>query len=38
MEYKKIKKEDFDKLQKLFPGTYEMWIKYREKRLKELDK
>ena len=34
---RKIKIEEIDKLQDLFPGNNELWLKYREKRMKELE-
>lgn len=35
--FRKITKEEFDKLHNLFPGDEQMWSKYRDKRLKEFD-
>ena len=35
MNYKKIKKEEFEKLKKLFPDNEEIWQKYRIKRLQQ---
>ncbi len=35
--FRKIEKEEFDKLHALFPDGEEMWAYYREMRLKELD-
>jgi len=37
MKYKKINKEEFEKLQELFPNNQEMWQKYKNKRLKQFD-
>lgn len=37
MNFKKIKIEEFDKLKILFPSNEELWIKYKEKRLKQLE-
>ena len=37
MEFKKIKIEEFEKLKKLFPDNEEMWIKYKKKRLQQLE-
>lgn len=36
--FRKIKKEEFDRLHDLFPDTEEMWLKYREMRMKEFDR
>lgn len=38
MKFRKIKKEEFDKLKNLFPGNEEMWIKYKKKRLNQFEK
>ncbi len=38
MNYKKIKKEEFEKLKKLFPDNEEIWQKYRKQRLEQFDK
>lgn len=35
---RKIAKNDFDKLHDLFPDDEQMWLKYRDMRLKEFDK
>lgn len=37
MNYRKIRKEEFDKLKNLFPGDEKLWNKYKIKRLKEFD-
>lgn len=36
MKYRKIKAEEFERLNKLFPDNEKMWIKYKQKRLKQL--
>ena len=33
INFRKIKKEEFDKLKSLFPGDEELWIKYKKKRM-----
>ena len=38
MEFRKVKIEEFEKLKKLFPNNEEMWIKYKKKRLQQLQK
>ena len=38
MEFRKIKKEEFEKLKRLFPDNEYMWIKYKKKRLKQFEK
>ena len=38
MKYRKIKKEEFEKLKRLFPDNEEMWIKYKKKRLEQFEK
>lgn len=38
MEFRKIKVEEFEKLKNLFPDSKEMWIKYKNKRLKQFEK
>lgn len=38
MNFRKINKEEFEKLKRLFPGNEKMWIKYMEMRLQEFDK
>ena len=38
MNYKKIKKEEFERLKKLFPDNEEMWQKYRKQRLEQFNK
>ena len=38
MNFRKINKEEFEKLKRLFPGNEKMWIKYLEMRLQEFDK
>lgn len=38
MEFRKIKVEEFEKLKELFPDSKEMWIKYKNKRLKQFEK
>lgn len=38
MEFRKIKIEEFEKLKELFPDSEEMWIKYKNKRLKQFEK
>jgi len=38
MKFRKIEKEEFDKLKRLFPSNDEMWIKYRERRLELFEK
>ena len=38
MEFRKIKKEEFEKLKILFPDNNEMWIKYKKKRLEQFEK
>lgn len=37
MKYRKIRKEEFDKLKNLFPDDEEMWNRYKAKRLKQFD-
>lgn len=37
MKIRKIIKEEFIKLKELFPGKEELWIKYKEQRLKQFD-
>ena len=37
MIIRKVLKEEFIKLKDLFPGNEELWIKYKEQRLKQLD-
>lgn len=37
MNYKKIKKEEFKKLRKLFPDNENMWQKYKKQRLGQFD-
>ena len=37
MIIRKILKEEFIKLKDLFPGNEELWIKYKEQRLKQFD-
>lgn len=37
MNYTKISKEEFEKLNSLFPSNEEMWSKYKEKRLKQFE-
>jgi len=37
MIIRKILKEEFIKLKELFPGNEELWIKYKEQRLKQFD-
>lgn len=36
--FRKITKGEFDRLHDLFPGNEQMWLKYRDMRLKEFDK
>lgn len=36
--FRKIKKDEFDKLYHLFPDDETMWLKYRNKRFKEFDR
>ena len=38
MKYRKIKKEEFEKLKRLFPDNEDMWIKYKKKRLEQFEK
>ena len=38
MEFRKIKKEEFEILKTLFPDNNEMWIKYKQKRLEQFEK
>ena len=38
MEFRKIKKEEFEKLRRLFPDNEDMWIKYKKKRLEQFEK
>lgn len=38
MNIRKIKKEEFEKLKRLFPNNEDMWIKYKKKIIQELDK
>ena len=38
MEFRKIKKEEFEKLKRLFPDNEDMWIKYKKKRLEQFEK
>lgn len=38
MNLRKINKEEFEKLKRLFPGNEEMWTKYKKMRLQEFDK
>ena len=38
MEFRKIKKEEFEKLKRLFPDNEYMWIKYKKKRLEQFEK
>ena len=38
MKFRKIKIEEFERLKNLFPDNEEMWIKYKNKRLKQLEK
>ena len=38
MNIRKIKKEEFEKLKTLFPDNNEMWIKYKKKRLEQVEK
>ena len=35
--FRKITKDEFDKLYDLFPDNEQMWLKYRDMRLKEFD-
>ena len=35
--FRKITKDEFDRLHDLFPDNEQMWLKYRDMRLKELD-
>ena len=37
MIIKKILKEEFINLKELFPGNEELWIKYKNQRLKQID-
>ena len=37
MKYKEISKEEFEKLQELFPDNQKMWQKYKSKRIKQFD-
>lgn len=37
MNFRKIKIEEFEKLKNLFPDNEEMWIKYKNKRLQQLE-
>lgn len=37
MEFRKIKVEEFEKLKKLFPDNDEMWIKYKNKQIKQFE-
>ena len=37
MIIKKILKEEFVKLKEMFPGNEELWIKYKDQRLKQLE-
>lgn len=37
MEFRKVKVEEFEKLEKLFPDNEKMWIKYKNKRLKQFE-
>ena len=38
MEFRKIKREEFDKLKRLFPDDEEMWIKYKKQQMKHFEK
>ena len=38
MNIKKIEKEEFEKLKRLFPDNEDMWIKYKKKRLEQFEK
>ena len=38
MKFRKIKKEEFEKLKRLFPDNEDMWIKYKKKRLEQFEK
>lgn len=38
MEFRKIKKEELEKLKRLFPDNEDMWIKYKKKRLEQFEK
>lgn len=38
MKFRKIKKEEFEKLKRLFPDNEDMWIKYQKKRLEQFEK
>ena len=35
--FRKIEKDEFDRLRDLFPDNEQMWLKYRDKRWKEFD-
>lgn len=37
MEFRKIKVEEFEKLKELFPDNDEMWIKYKNKQIKQFE-
>ena len=37
ISYKKIKKEEFDKLKRLFPSNEELWIRYRKEKFLQFD-
>lgn len=37
MNFRKIERQEFDKLKNLFPDNEEMWQKYKTKRLKQFD-
>ena len=38
IKYRKIKKEEFDKLKRLFPSNEELWNRYRKDRFLKFDK
>ena len=38
VEIRKIKLQEFEKLNRLFPGNPEMWIKYKDKEIQKLEK
>lgn len=38
ISYRKIEKEEFNKLKRLFPSNDKLWIDYRNKRIKQIEK
>ncbi len=38
MEFRKVKVEEFGKLKRLFPDNEKMWVKYKNKRLKQFER